>query len=185
MRPSAARVLAAVLVLAFGALCAGLALALPQPRPLPASTPGLPVGKALPPMVLKDVAGRRLELTSLRGRPVWLAFFRGAYCPSCRAQLAELARLAPRIDAQHIRLLGISADTPETLARLQSELGLGFELLSDESEAAVSALCGGVAHCQLLVDAAGTVRWAAVSENWSDVPAPERVLGGASSLLRP
>jgi peroxiredoxin len=185
LRPSAARVLAALSVLAFGALCAGLALALPQARSLPAPAPGLPVGKALPAIVLKDAAGRPFELASLEGRPAWLAFFRGAYCPSCRAQLAELARLAPQIDAHRIRLLGMSPDAPDTLARLQSELSLGFELLSDESEAAVSALCGGVAHCQLLVDAEGTVRWAAVSENWSDVPSATRILEGAAGLLGP
>jgi peroxiredoxin len=184
-RASAARVLAAVLVLAFGALCAGLALALPARVPaLPPSASWLPSGTKLPEFVLKDDAGREVSSASLVGKPAWLVFFRGVYCPACRAQLADIARHAREAEAVGVQIVALSPDAPEALARLRAELGVTFALWSDEREGAASALCGGVAHCQLLVDAQGTLRWAAVSESWSDVPAPVAILQAIAPLAR-
>jgi peroxiredoxin Q/BCP len=124
-----------------------------------------------------------VSLASLRGKPAWLLFFRGVYCPSCRAQLQALAERRAAIESAGIQLVAVSPDPPEALARLRDELGLRFALLSDESELAVTSLCGGLSHCQLLVDPAGTIRWAALSESWSSTAPPEAILQ-AAMLLR-
>jgi peroxiredoxin len=64
-----------------------------------------------------------------------------------------------------VRLVAISPDPPAVLARLRAELGIGFELVSDEDEEAVTSMCAGLAHCQLVLDAAGVIRWARGSES--------------------
>jgi peroxiredoxin Q/BCP len=143
---------------------------------------GLPVDRPLPALVLQDEAGAQVALDGLRGKPAWLLFFRGVYCPSCRAQLTALAERANAIESAGVQLVAISPDPPAALARLREQLGLRFRLLSDENETAVTALCGGLAHCQLLVDPAGVVRWAAYSESWSQASAPEAVLQAAIDL---
>ena len=86
------------------------------------------------------------------------------------------------IESSGVELIAISPDQPEALARLRAELGLSFRLLSDSNETAVTALCAGLAHCQLLADGKGIVRWGAFSESWSAATAPEAILQAATSL---
>jgi peroxiredoxin len=78
-----------------------------------------------------------------------------------------------------VRVVAISPDAPPALARLRRELHLRFLLASDPEERSVAALCGGLAHCLVLLDAAGTVRWAGGSERWSQAPPLEIVLQAA------
>jgi hypothetical protein len=75
--------------------------------------------------------------------------------------------------------VGISPDRPVALARLGRELHLGFPLVSDPGERAVALFCGGVAHCLVLLDGAGDVRWAGASERWSRLPPLETLLQAA------
>lgn len=151
---------------------------------LQAGTAPPSVGKPLPDLVLVDQDGRALTFGALRGRPTWLVFFRGAYCAYCREQLRGLVAQAAEVAQAGVQLLAVAPDPPAILARLRNELALPFPLLSDQGEQAVTALCGGVAHCQLLIDPAGIVRWAAQSESWSQAPAPEAVLAAARQLGR-
>lgn len=139
---------------------------------LPAPPPGFPVGEKLPALVLKDAAGRAVTL-SANGQPTLLVFYRGVWCPSCQRRLAALRALAGKL-----RIVAISPDAPDTLARVPSR----FELLSDEGEQAVTALCAGLAHCEALVDAGGVVRWAGASESWSRAADPDALLAAARSL---
>ena len=78
-----------------------------------------------------------------------------------------------------MRVVGISPDPPVALARLEQELHLGFPLVSDAGERAAAAFCGGLAHCLVLLDAAGDVRWAGASERWSRLPPLETLLQAA------
>ncbi|HEY4185102.1 MAG TPA: hypothetical protein VGP07_08535, partial [Polyangia bacterium] len=81
-----------------------------------------------------------------------------------------------RFSAAGIQVVASSPDGPAVLAELRLQLGLPIQLLSDADEQAVNALCGGVAHCQILVDDDGIVRWGAFSESWSHAPSPEALL---------
>jgi peroxiredoxin len=146
---------------------------------LPASPREIPVGRPLPPLVLVDDRGERVALGSLRGAPTVLLFFRAASCPVCRRQLAAFAQVAARFHAAGVEVVASSPDTPADLAKLRRDLDLKMRLLSDSDEQAVNALCGGLAHCELLTDPQGIVRWGAFSESWSHAPAPEALLEAA------
>jgi peroxiredoxin len=103
-------------------------------------------------------------------------FFRAKSCPLCRSQLGAFAAVAARFRAAGVVVVASSPDSPSTLAALRRELGLPMRLLSDADEQAVNALCGGVAHCQILVDARGVVRWGTFSESWGHPPTPMALL---------
>jgi peroxiredoxin len=145
----------------------------------PATPAGIAVGKPLPPLVLTDDRGQPVALSSLRGPTLWL-FFRSASCPFCRTQLGAFAKAAAKLRAAGLNLVATSPDTPDTLATLRRQLALPMQLLADNGEQTVTAVCGGVAHCELLVDAQGVVRWGAFSESWSQTPGPEALLDLAS-----
>jgi peroxiredoxin len=63
-----------------------------------------------------------------------------------------------------VRVVAICPDPPPALLRLRRDLHLDFPVVSDAWERSVAVLCGGLAHCFVLLDAAGTVRWAARAE---------------------
>jgi peroxiredoxin len=152
---------------------------------LPASPREIPVGMRLPSLVLADDRGERVALGSLRGAPTVLLFFRATSCPLCRTQLAAFSKLAARFHAAGVQVVAASPDMPAALAKLRRELELPIRLLSDGDEQAVNALCGGLAHCELIVDEKGVVRWGAFSESWSHPPEPEALLQAARQQSQP
>lgn len=153
-----------------------------EPAGLPAPVGQPSVGKPLPDLVLLDQEGRALTFGALRGRPVWLAVFRGAACDGCREQLRALGARAGEVAQAGVQLLAVLPDPPEKLARLRGELELSFPFLSDRDQQATSALCGGVTRCQLLVDAQGIVRWAGANESANEDPEPQALLEAARRL---
>ena len=181
-------------VIAVGLLAGGAAIwhslhgsravaVIPSLPRLPRSPREIPVGTHLPALVLRDQRGQPLALGSLRGSPTLLVFFSTSSCPSCRKQLGAFARAAPGFRAAGVEVLAISPDSPEILADLQRELGLPMRLLSDIDAQAVTALCGGLSHCEILTDSRGLVRWGAFSESWSQAPAPETLAEAARRQL--
>ena len=169
-------------LLAGGATTSRLAFSTRAFAALPASPREIPVGTALPSFVLTDDRGQPVPLASLRGAPTVLVFIRAASCPSCRAQLTAFAAATAKFRAAGVEVVAISPDSPETLAAAREQLHLPMRLLSDADEQAVSLLCGGLAHCELLSDARGAIRWGAFSETWSRVPSPETLAEAARDL---
>jgi len=149
---------------------------------LPKSPPELPIGEQLPDVTLPDQAGRPVALASLRGQPTIVVLYRGGWCPSCRAQLTALTPVVARFLEAGVRVVGISPDPPEIAARFRAELKLPFPLLSDEELRLAPKLCGPSAHCELVVDPAGVIRWGALNDNWRVTARPEAVLQAAYRL---
>lgn len=151
---------------------------------LPEPDAELPVGSPLPALELSDDVGAKVSLRATDGTPTVLVFFRAASCPYCRRQLQEIVAVAPRFLDAGVRIVGLCPDDGPLLARLRDELDVPFPLLSDNEERAVSLLCGGRSHCQILADGEGIIRWAGLSETWSDVPPASTVLQAAYRLRR-
>ncbi|HTS14647.1 MAG TPA: redoxin domain-containing protein, partial [Candidatus Sulfotelmatobacter sp.] len=66
--------------------------ALPTPSgptavPTPTIAVGLKVGQQAPGLTVPKVGGGTVDLASLRGKPVWLAFT-ASWCPSCRDEMS-------------------------------------------------------------------------------------------------
>jgi len=143
---------------------------------LPAPPREIPIGTALPALVLPSDRGPARALSSFRGAPTVLLFFRATSCPVCRAQLTAFAKQEPLFTQAGLQVVAASPDPPGALVQLRGELGLTMTLLSDPDEQAVNALCGGLSHCELLADAGGVIRWGAFSESWSHAPGPDALL---------
>src|SRR5687767_5341007 len=89
-------------------------------------------GEIAPAFALKDNAGEERTLASIAtGRSVLLLFFRGAFCPTARRDLARYNDVYGRVRGVNAEMVGVSADTPEELRSLRERLELGFPLLSD------------------------------------------------------
>ncbi len=172
--------------IAFGATVAALAslgaLYVVSRRALPQSSPEVALGRPLPDLALTDDMGQAVPLPSLRGHPAVLVFYRGALCVACRAQLTALADHAGPFIAAGVRIFGISADPPGLSAEWKKTLSLPFSLLTDDRQGIAQTLCSARAHCLLLVDPDGVVRWGALNDYWRGAEPAAAVLLAAYRL---
>jgi peroxiredoxin Q/BCP len=86
-------------------------------------------GARAPKFTLLDQHGQKQALTALAGAPVLLYFYPKADTPGCTTQSCLLRDIAG--DVGDARIVGISPDQPEKLARFDEKHGLAFVLLSD------------------------------------------------------
>jgi peroxiredoxin len=101
------------------------------------------VGQPAPDFELDDLGGRRIRLSSFRGkRAVVLVFIYGDTCPVCHRQLAQLrARIAAKADQMNVQLLAVDPHEKWAARYLLKEVGLTTTDV----------------HVPLLLDAAQTV----------------------------
>jgi thiol-disulfide isomerase/thioredoxin len=71
--------------------------------------PDLSIGKPVPEIVAKDVSGKDVKLTELRGKVVVLDFW-ATWCPHCRALIPEQRQMIERLKNKPFALVGISMD---------------------------------------------------------------------------
>lgn len=95
----------------------------------------LAVGEIAPDFTLKNHAGRRVSLSSLRGRKVILYFYPMAMTPACTTQACDFRDSFRGFQRAGYTVLGISRDEPEKLRRFRERDGLTFPLLSDPDHA--------------------------------------------------
>lgn len=127
---------------------------------------------------LPDKNGAALNLRSFLGKYVVLYFFPRAGTPGCTQEARDFQNLLPQFQELGATVVGVSPDSPATLARFAEKEGLHFPLLSDEkgelAEAYGVKLKRGVERSTFLLDRAGVVRWV-----WRRV----RVPGHAEEVL--
>lgn len=148
-------------------------------------------GEAAPDFTLADVNGEPVTLSSLRGAPVLLVFFPGAFSEYCTPHLASLGTLEARLAADGARVIGVSVDSHHSLRAFGDSIGLrDVTLLADfHPKGAVARSYGvfsdqyGVARrVTVAIDAEGVVRSVVVNEPLA-VPAEEtyfRALGACA-----
>lgn len=96
----------------------------------------LRAGDPMPAFVLPNAEGELVFSGDLLARgPLVVCFFRGDWCPFCRATLTALEAALPEIVAQGASLAAITPDTAGLVTAAKRKLDLGYELLSDVGSA--------------------------------------------------
>jgi peroxiredoxin len=141
-------------------------------------------GTEAPDFTLPATMGKKVQLSSLRGRPVILTFYPADFSPVCSDQMALYNEVLPEFERFNAQILGISVDGIWSHLAFARERNLRFPLLADfEPKGAVSRLYGvyiekaGISDRALFViDKDGTIRWSYVS--------PTGVNPGADGILK-
>lgn len=89
------------------------------------------LGKLAPDFKLISDEGTPIKLSNLRGKKVVLFFYPKADTPGCTTQACGFRDNWPLIEAAGATVLGISPDSPETLAKWRAKMGFPYNLLSD------------------------------------------------------
>jgi cytochrome c biogenesis protein CcmG/thiol:disulfide interchange protein DsbE len=132
----AALVVCALIVVAVGAALSRSSDARSASGPPAVTLPSLREGRLAPVAELAALRYRggpplaRVRVPPIGGRPAILAFF-ASWCTSCRADLAVLAKVAPRY-TDKVTLVGIDVnDSAGQAARLLAKIGDRFAVGSD------------------------------------------------------
>jgi peroxiredoxin len=111
---------------------------------MPDSSAGAaPLGAMAPDFRLQSGPGETLSLSSLRGKPVILAFYPADWSPVCGDQMALYNEVLPEFEKFGAALLGLSVDSAWCHREFGSARGLRFPLLADfEPKGAVAKRYG-------------------------------------------
>ena len=99
----------------------------------------LNVGDKAPIFSLMSDSGKKLSLKDFSGGTLVLYFFPKADTPGCTNEANQFRDAKKELEKQHARIAGMSADTPEALAKFREKYGLNFPLLSDPSHETLEA----------------------------------------------
>lgn len=89
-------------------------------------------GDAMPEFALPDGAGRIVTSTQLVSRgPLVLSFYRGNWCPYCRAELDALQEALPQIRAAGATLVAVSPEGSGLPEATRAARGLDYDILVD------------------------------------------------------
>jgi peroxiredoxin Q/BCP len=96
-------------------------------------------GAEAPEFELADQAGGKVALKDLRGQWVVLYFYPRADTPGCTTQACSVRDRSSEYAARGARVLGVSPDEVEAIAKFDDKYGLGFTLLADPDHAVAEA----------------------------------------------
>jgi thioredoxin-dependent peroxiredoxin len=129
----------------------------------------LSVGDTAPDFTLPDQEGNTVTLSELRGQPVVVYFYPRADTPGCTTQACGVRDHRADYDRAGARVLGISPDPVEAIARFAGKHDLDFTLLADADHAVADAYgtwvekknygktYWGVQRSTFIVDPEGTI----------------------------
>jgi peroxiredoxin Q/BCP len=98
----------------------------------------LTLGDPAPPFDLPTDEGGRLSLDSLRGQRVVLYAYPAAMTPGCTKQACDFRDSLAALAAAGLKVVGISPDKPERLAKFRERDSLTFPLVSDVDKAVMT-----------------------------------------------
>ena len=141
----------------------------------------LALGSKAPDFTLTNSDKQAVTLSEHFGKPIVLLFFPLAFTSVCTAELCSVRDNIAFYNQTNATVLGISVDSPFTLAKFKEEQKLNFQLLSDFNkevsgaygalyENFVLGLKGVSKRSAFVINAEGNIAYAEVLENAGDQP---------------
>ena len=96
-------------------------------------------GDVAPDFTLLDDHGQQVTLSSFLGQRVIVYFYPAAMTPGCTKQACDFSASLPALSESGYAVLGISPDSPATLAKFRDKETITFPLLSDPERKVLEA----------------------------------------------
>lgn len=141
----------------------------------------LQVGEQAPDFRLFNSELKEVTLGDFAGRKLVIQFFPMAFTGTCTTQLCTMRDSFGYYDGINAAVVGISVDSPFTLAKFKEDQAYQFPLLSDFNKEASQAygafyeefvfnLKGVSKRAAFVIDETGKIIYAEVLENAGDLP---------------
>jgi glutaredoxin-dependent peroxiredoxin len=138
-------------------------------------------GQKAPEFTLFNTDKKEVSLTDFSGNNVVILFFPLAFTSVCTAELCEMRDNIGTYAALNATILGISVDSPYTLAVFKEQQQLPFDLLSDFNKDVSTAydtlyetfamkMKGVSKRSAFVIDRNGIIQYAEVLDNAGEVP---------------
>ena len=126
----------------------------------PGSGPAPRVGAEAPDFSLKDLSGKEIKLSGLRGKPVMINFW-ATWCPPCREEIPVIAQTYRETQGgSSYEVLGVATQSDaSTIRAFGEEFGMGFPLLPDVGSGVVSTYHVLPIPTTFFVDKDGIIRF--------------------------
>lgn len=152
-------------------------LASGSPRGSPGGSPSgspanaLHVGEPAPQLHVVRMGGGTIDLTALRGKPVWVNFT-GTYRPSCRDEFPLMSGFQARYASAGLVVLAVDVNEDEaTIAAFARQLNVTFPIGLDPDGSVSQAWGAVVLPVHYWIDAQGIVRDGAYGGIGADIMA--------------
>ena len=93
----------------------------------------LEIGKRAPAFNLEDDLGKKVSLSSLRGKRVVLFFYPKDDTPGCTQESCDFRDNISKVKSHGAVVIGVSKDTVDSHQKFKQKFSLPFPLLSDPS----------------------------------------------------
>jgi len=139
------------------------------------------VGEKAPSFTLRNSATEEVSLSDYKEKNVVVLFFPLAFTGVCTTELCEIRDSIADYNNMDTEVVAISVDSPFTLAKFKEEQGYNFPLLSDFNKEVSRAygslyedfvldMKGVSKRSAFVIDKEGTIKYAEVLENATDIP---------------
>jgi len=129
------------------------------------------VGQLAPDFTLPSTSGEKVTLSSLRGKPVLIAFFPLAFSSTCTTELCDMRDDHDQFAQRGVLVLPISVDSTYSLKEYKAKYAMKVDMLSDFKRD-VSRLYDVLLddrfyskRAYFLLDAQGVIRWEHIEDN--------------------
>ena len=146
-----------------------------------------------PDFTLTNDQKEQVTLSSLKGQKVVLLFFPLAFTSVCTAELCQVRDEIAQFNDLNAKVLGISVDSPFTLAKFKEEEKLNFPLLSDFNkevstlynsiyESFAFGMKGVSKRSAFVIDKEGIIKYEEILEDAGKVPNFDNIKSTLASL---
>ena len=141
----------------------------------------LQIGSTAPAFELPDTDKKMHKLSDYKGKPLVLLFFPMAFTGVCTKELCSMRDDIGSYEKLNATVIGISVDSPFTLAKFKEDQNFNFTLLSDFNKEVSRAygclyeewildMKGVSKRAAFVIDGEGIVRYAEVLDNPGNLP---------------
>lgn len=93
---------------------------------------GLNVGDNAPEIIFTTAENKKVPLSEYyKKQAVVIIFYRGFWCPVCNKHLSEFAEKAKQIEASGAKLIAVSSESYDNVAKTKEQTGANFTIISD------------------------------------------------------
>jgi len=94
----------------------------------------LSVGTQAPDIKAADWNGQLFDLEKLKGKKVWLAFFRYASCPLCNLRVSEMIMRFDKLKSSGLEIVAVFQSSQEGIAEYVGKQNPPFPLIGNSDE---------------------------------------------------